>query len=143
MTDKVEWLAGSEKETLEIARGFAKRLKPGAVLAFSGDLGSGKTTFIKGLVSGLGLKPSDITSPTFALMHIYPSKPQVYHFDLYRMETEKEVHDIGFEEMIQDPDTIKCVEWAERAGALMPEETIRLHFEVAGENQRRIRILES
>ncbi len=135
----MEWLSESEAQTLEIARIFAKRLKPGAVLALSGNLGSGKTTFIKGLVTGLGLKdPGEVTSPTFAIMHIYPSKPEVYHFDLYRLDTVKEVRGIGFEEMVADPEIVKCVEWAEKAGELMPDSTIRLNFSVEGEKKRKI-----
>lgn len=129
----------SPEETISIAREFSKKIKPGTVIALTGNLGSGKTTFIKGLAMGFGLEDAGaITSPTFALMHIYPSNPQVYHFDLYRLDTVKDVQDIGFEEFINEPNTVTCVEWAEKAGELMPKDTVRISFEVTGDTERRI-----
>ncbi len=136
----MEKTSRSADETISIAREFSKKIKPGTVIALSGDLGSGKTTFIKGLAAGFGLKDSGkITSPTFALMHIYPSKPQVYHFDLYRLESIKEIEDMGFEEFISDPAVVTCVEWAEKAGELIPKNAVRIDFEVIDANSRKIR----
>ena len=140
---KTEWTTGSPEETVSIAKAVAKKLKPGAVIALSGNLGSGKTTFIKGLAFGLGLKDlNGVTSPTFALMHIYPSKPPVYHFDLYRLESVREIQDIGFEEFISDPAVITCVEWAEKAGELMPENALKIQFEIIDASSRKIKIYE-
>ncbi len=142
MVKKVEKITQSEQETLETARVFAKSLKPGTVIALFGNLGSGKTTFIKGVALGLGLKnPDEVKSPTFALMHVYETKIPLYHFDLYRLESEKEIANIGFEEFINDPKAITCVEWAERAKGLLPKTHIRIELEVAGPTQRRIRIV--
>ena len=137
--EKMEWLSQSADETVSIAKEIAKKIKPGTVIALSGNLGSGKTTFIKGLAEGFGLKDhNQVTSPTFALMHIYPSKPQINHFDLYRLESVKEVQDIGFEEFISDSNVVTCVEWAEKAASLMPKDVLKINFEVLGESLRKI-----
>ena len=136
---KQEWITKSPEETTALGKKIAKFLKPGNVAALSGNLGSGKTTFLKGLTTGLGLKNADaVTSPTFSLMHIYDSKPQVYHFDLYRLESEKEVLDIGFEEFVSDPEAITCVEWAEKIPGVMPKDALKIQFEVINKNQRKI-----
>jgi len=132
----------SSKQTIQLGRAFAKKLKPGTVIALSGDLGSGKTTFIKGIALGLGLKnPDEVKSPTFALMHIYPTRIPLYHFDLYRLESLKEIQNIGFEEYTTDPSVITCVEWAEKANALLPSSAIRVVFETSSLDVRRVSIL--
>lgn len=129
----------SEKQTLAAARKFAKSLKAGDVLALEGDLGSGKTTFVKGVAKGLGLKGTeDVTSPTFSLMNIYPSNPVLYHFDLYRLTGVKELESIGFEEFTGDPRAISCIEWAERARNLLPYHAKKIKFEVLDEKSRKI-----
>ena len=134
-----EFISKSEKETIAFAKKFAKTLKPGTVITLEGGLGSGKTTFIKGIALGLGLKNQDeVKSPTFAIMHVYPTKPKLYHFDLYRFENPKDAEAIGFEEFTNDPETVSCVEWPERAGAFIPRSALRLRFEVTGETSRKV-----
>jgi tRNA threonylcarbamoyladenosine biosynthesis protein TsaE len=126
-------------ETLRFAKDFAAKLKPGSVVALSGDLGSGKTTLIKGIAMGLGLRDADeVKSPTFSLMHSYATWPRLVHFDLYRLENPGELHAIGFEEFVNDPDTVICVEWPEKAEGLLPPAACHIHLEVAGANSRRI-----
>ena len=135
----MEYLSRSEKDTIAFAKKFARTLKPGSVIALEGDLGSGKTTFIKGLALGLGLKdPDEVKSPTFAIMHIYPTTPKLYHFDLYRFENSKEAEAIGFEEFINDPSVISCIEWPGRAGKLIPKASLRISLEAAGGDLRKI-----
>ncbi len=137
-----EFISHSEKETIAFAKKFSKTLKPGTVVALEGDLGSGKTTFIKGIALGLGLKdPDEVKSPTFAIMHIYPTEPKLYHFDLYRFETAKEAEAIGFEEFTSDPSVISCIEWPERAAKLIPPSAVRLRLKVSGETARLISLL--
>ena len=132
-------LSHSENETIQYAKNFSKSLKPGTVVALRGDLGSGKTTFIKGVALGLGAKKADdIKSPTFAIMHIYKSKIPLIHFDLYRLESEKEIANIGFEEMVADPKVVTCIEWAERAKSLMPKAYWSVFLETTGPEDRRI-----
>jgi tRNA threonylcarbamoyladenosine biosynthesis protein TsaE len=129
----------SVEETIDSAKRFAKSLKAGDALALVGDLGSGKTTFVKGLALGLGLKSADeVTSPTFTIMNIYRTKPPLYHYDLYRMETAKEIAAIGFEEFANDPHAIICIEWAERAKTLFPPGTRKIRFRVLSDESRRI-----
>ena len=127
----------SPAETLKYARGVAAALKPGAVLALSGGLGSGKTTFMKGLCSGLGVRASDeVKSPTFVLMHVYQGSCPIYHFDLYRLEDAADAEAIGLGECLADAKSITCVEWAERAADLFPENTLWLKFRTAGPETR-------
>ena len=131
----------SVRKTLSFARAFAQELKPGSVVALEGDLGSGKTTFIKGIALGLGLKDSDeVKSPTFTLMNIYPAKVPVYHFDLYRLENLRQIQAIGFEEYIHDPNAISCIEWAGKAKALLPPAAFHVSLQVTGEKSRLITV---
>ena len=131
----------SPKETIEFAKGVARELKPGTVLCLEGQLGSGKTTFIKGLAEGLGLRnPEQVRSPTFVLMHIYKAKIPLYHFDCYRLDSIEELENIGFEDFVNDPQAIACVEWAEKAGTLIPSHARHIHFDILGSTQRRISI---
>ncbi len=132
-------VTSSVQETIDLAKKFAKRLKPGSVLCLEGQLGSGKTTFIKGLAGGLGLKnPEQVKSPTFVLMHVYRSKVPLYHFDCYRLDSTEELENIGFEDFVNDPAAITCVEWAEKAKHLIPPHARHIRFEILDILQRRI-----
>ena len=132
-------VTASPQETIEFAKGLAKGLKPGTVLCLEGQLGSGKTTFIKGLAEGLGLKhPEQVKSPTFVLMHIYKAKVQLYHFDCYRLNSLEELENIGFQDFVNDPQAISCVEWAEKAGDLIPKDARHIRFEILGASKRRL-----
>lgn len=136
-----EWISKSPEETAEIAQKLAAQIKPGTVIALSGNLGSGKTTFIKGLAVGFGAEDLDaVTSPTFALMHVYSTKPRLYHFDLYRLDSVKDVIDIGFEEFVSDPGVVTCVEWAEKAAELMPKNTVKISFDITDSFSRKISV---
>lgn len=138
---KKQTVTNSPQETIEFAKSFARGLKPGTVLCLEGQLGSGKTTFIKGLAEGLGLKhPEQVKSPTFVLMHIYKAKVPLYHFDCYRLDSLEELENIGFVDFVNDPHAISCVEWAEKAGGLIPKDARHIHFEILGTAQRRISI---
>ena len=103
----------SERQTREIAAAFAATLQPGAVLLLSGDLGAGKTAFVKGLAEGLGIDPDEVTSPTFTLVHEYAGGllPLV-HVDLYRLER-ADLDEIGLDQDTADRGVV-AVEWAER-----------------------------
>lgn len=132
-------ITSSPQETIEFAKHFAAGLKPGTVLCLEGQLGSGKTTFIKGLAEGLGLKhPEQVKSPTFVLMHIYKAKMPLYHFDCYRLNSLEELENIGFQDFVNDPGAISCVEWAEKAANLLPVTARHIRFEILGATQRRI-----
>ncbi|HOW59961.1 MAG TPA: tRNA (adenosine(37)-N6)-threonylcarbamoyltransferase complex ATPase subunit type 1 TsaE [Candidatus Omnitrophota bacterium] len=132
-------ITSSPEETKAFAKHFARTLKLGTILCLDGQLGSGKTTFIKGLAEGLGLKHSEeVKSPTFVLMHIYKAKVPLYHFDCYRLESSEELENIGFEDFINDPQAISCIEWADKAKGLIPASGRHLRFEILGESKRRI-----
>jgi tRNA threonylcarbamoyladenosine biosynthesis protein TsaE len=138
---KKQAVTNSPQETIDFAKGLAAGLKPGTVLCLEGQLGSGKTTFIKGLAEGLGLKhPEQVKSPTFVLMHIYKAKTPLYHFDCYRLNSIEELENIGFQDFVNDPQAISCVEWAEKAGDLIPEGARYIHFEILDATKRRIGI---
>ena len=131
----------SPQETIEFAKKLAADLKPGMVLCLEGQLGSGKTTFIKGLAEGLGLKhPEQVKSPTFVLMHIYKAKTPLYHFDCYRLNSLEELENIGFQDFVNDPHAISCVEWAEKAAKLLPATARHISFEILDTSKRRITI---
>lgn len=128
---------------MKIASRFAKKLEAGSVVALEGNLGSGKTTFIKGMALGLGLKdPDEVKSPTFVLMHVYPTRIPLYHFDLYRLEGKNEIEGMGLDEFIYDPEAITCIEWAEKARGLLPASAYCVSFEITGKRTRRIRFFE-
>jgi tRNA threonylcarbamoyladenosine biosynthesis protein TsaE len=135
-------ITSSPQETIEFAKRFAANVKPGMVLCLEGQLGSGKTTFIKGLAEGLGLKRSDqVKSPTFVLMHIYKTKTPLYHFDCYRLNSLEELENIGFQDFVNDPHAISCVEWAEKAAALLPSTARHIRFEILDTSKRRITLV--
>jgi len=114
-------------------------LKAGEILAFTGGLGAGKTTFIQGLASGLGIK-NKIVSPTFILMRKYDN---FYHLDLYRLEgdVEKEVENLGLFDVWKDTKNIIAIEWAEKLKTKWPKNTTWIRFENLDEERRRIEII--
>lgn len=125
---------------MRCAEKFARILKPGDVIGLEGNLGSGKTVFVRGLAQGLGLlRPATVKSPTFVIMHIYPAKIPVYHFDLYRMEKVRDLEAIGFDDFLSDPGAVACIEWADRGADFFPVYSYRIRFDVVGERTRRIR----
>lgn len=136
---KRQIITRSPEETIASAKKIARELKPGSVLCLQGDLGSGKTTFIKGIAEGLGLKhPAQVKSPTFVLMHVYHAKVPLYHFDCYRIDSSLELANIGIEDFTGDPDAICCIEWAEKAKKLIPPHALWIRFEIFDVSKRRI-----
>lgn len=113
-------------------------LSQGAIIGFIGDLGSGKTTMIKGVAQGLGVKDL-VRSPSFVIITEYQGRLPVYHIDLYRIEKINEIREIGLEQYLYGRG-VSLVEWAERAGDFLPTETIKVQLEITGENHRLITI---
>jgi tRNA threonylcarbamoyl adenosine modification protein YjeE len=122
--------------TADLARRVATALRPGDVLLLSGELGSGKTTFTQALGRALGVG-QPITSPTFVLVGVYPTRAgfDLIHADLYRLERRSEVVDLGLAEMVDDG-AVAVVEWGERAAGALPGPCLRIGIE-AGEGARR------
>lgn len=128
----------SAEETISLGRSYARQLDDRAILCFKGDLGAGKTTFIKGLVEELAaLSPSVVTSPTFMYLHIYRGKKTIYHFDLYRLRDAEEFLSMGFEEILNNG--ICCIEWSERITDLIPSNAKRITFEYLEDQRRKIK----
>jgi len=132
----------SESETIRLGNNFARLLTAGDVIAFYGELGSGKTCFIRGICQGLNVK-ENITSPTFTLINEYNNSFPVYHFDFYRIFSADEVYGLGYEEYFYSCG-ICLVEWADRIADFLPADRIEVHlnniFEEGKENIRDIQI---
>lgn len=133
-------ISSSQKQTQSLGDKLARRLHSGSLVALSGPLGSGKTTLIKGICKGLGIKEM-VRSPYFVIMRQYPGKLQVYHFDLFRLNSPEELFSIGYEEYFYG-DGICLVEWAEKAKALLPQERIDIFLKIVSESKREIKIEE-
>ena len=136
--EPIEHLTASPEETEALGAELALRLRRGDLVALYGQLGSGKTVFARGLARGLGVT-EPVTSPTFALMHIYEGRDiELCHVDLYRLSSPDDLTAAGITEFLDDPALIKVVEWAERLGDRPPAATLRVELRAAGEGLRRI-----
>lgn len=131
-------VTGSPKETAVLAERLGEAAEAGTVLCLVGDLGAGKTLFTQGFARGLGVT-GEVTSPTFALMNQYDGRIPVTHFDLYRLEREEELDDIGFYEYAEDGRGVVLIEWADKFPDALPEPHMRLEIERGEkENERRL-----
>lgn len=130
--------SGSESDTEAIARTLADALVPGDVVLLTGDLGAGKTAFVRGLASGLGIDPADVSSPTFTLIQEYRGGRLVLsHIDLYRLSP-REVDDLGLDELVESGGVV-AVEWPERWTA-PPAGAIRVSIVATGDTARTLAI---
>ena len=128
----------SEEETSSAGEALAARLEPGDVVLLYGELGAGKTAFVRGMARGLGASPDEVTSPTFTLIQEYPGhRATLYHVDLYRLDSH-EVDDLGLEDLIAGSGIV-AIEWAERWRA-RPDGACEVWIEDAGDERRTIRI---
>ena len=139
-----EIVTHSAEETTAWGRRFATRLKAPLLVLLSGDLGSGKTTLTKGIVSGLGAaREEDVTSPTFTLLHSYgesQAEEPVFHGDLYRIENFHDFETLGMEDLFSKPGVV-ILEWAERFPLPSPWPEMRIRLEHLGGDSRRISVL--
>jgi tRNA threonylcarbamoyladenosine biosynthesis protein TsaE len=132
-------ISHSPEETAALARALAPTLEKGSVLALVGDLGAGKTQFVKGLAEGLGVL-SAVTSPTYTLIHEYPAppgSPPLFHIDLYRLETAEEALAIGLDDYLEGTG-ITAIEWPDKFPHLLPERTLWVHFQIGEGDTREI-----
>jgi len=139
-----EIVSSSPEETVEIGRGLAKRLRAPVLVFLCGDLGSGKTTMAKGIISGLGAaREEDVTSPTFTLVHVFrngfPNPVPVYHVDLYRVERFRDLESLGLEDAFAEPGVV-IIEWAERFTLRTDWPQVAVTFEHVEKDRRRISI---
>lgn len=131
------FISNSEDETIAFGRDRAAQLRAGNIIALAGDLGTGKTQFVKGLVAGLG-SGAAVTSPTFTILHEYSGgRLPVYHFDFYRLESRYSVLRLGLDDYFFG-DGVSVVEWADRFRELIPGNAHWIRFETKSENSRMI-----
>ena len=132
------YLSHSEEETEQLGERLGQALSPGAVVAYTGGLGMGKTAFTRGLARGLGCTER-VTSPTFTLVNEYPGRIPLFHFDVYRLSGSDALYDIGWDDYL-DRGGVCAVEWSENIADALPEDTgfVRLRRCEAHDNWREI-----
>jgi tRNA threonylcarbamoyladenosine biosynthesis protein TsaE len=135
--DDIGIFTHSETGTTAAGERFAGRVQPGDVVLLFGDLGAGKTAFVRGLARGLGAAADDVSSPTFTLVQEYHGRVTLHHVDLYRLEP-SEVVDLGLEELTAG-DAVVAIEWAERWHEA-PRDAWEVRLDHAGDDQRRIEV---
>jgi len=145
----IEIITKSSKETKKAGMALGQILgreplsNKALVVALEGDLGSGKTTFIQGLAQGLKVK-ENILSPTFVIQKDFLLKlknfKNLYHIDAYRLKNPEELLELGFKDLIGNPENLIVIEWADKIKKILPKNILRIKFENLGENKRRIKI---
>ncbi|KPK16923.1 MAG: hypothetical protein AMJ62_03275 [Myxococcales bacterium SG8_38] len=136
----LELVLDSEAATMDVARALAALLRGGDVICLEGDLGSGKTTFTRGAVHGLGV-PEDtpVTSPTFALVHRYEGRLPIAHADLYRLSEDAELEELGLEELLEEG-AVLFVEWGRTFSEIAGRTVLWVELEIASDHGRRARL---
>ena len=140
-----EYITHSAEETIALGRELAPTLKDVHVVILRGDLGAGKTTLVKGIAEGLqAASQEDVTSPTFTLVHeFHGPEVNLYHVDLYRIETERELATLGLDELFAEDGNLVVVEWGEKFPRLVKELDVEIAIERRGEQERTIRVKRS
>jgi len=117
-----------EEETIKIGQELGKLLNPGTIIGLIGELGAGKTVFVKGIAKGLNTQ-EEPNSPTFVIMNKYEGRIPLYHFDLYRISTAEELEGIGYEDFFFG-NGVTVVEWSDRVKGMFPEQTIEIELKI-------------
>ena len=133
-----ELMCNSEDETINVANDFSPILKNGDVVCLSGELGAGKTFFVKALLKNYGI--DNVNSPSFAIVNQYSGGKHFFHFDFYRLKNINELHDIGISEYMMNEESIKLIEWAELFPEILPVNRIEINFEILNSETRKITI---
>jgi len=143
----MDYITGDHLKTKQLGKILAENIKPqqkAAVFCLYGDLGAGKTTFLQGFGEGLGIKK--IQSPTFVIMNKFLLKNNefkfFYHFDCFRIEDPKEIINLGFVEIAEDPQNIVAIEWPEKIEKFLPTERIEIVFKIVDNQCRKIKIVD-
>jgi tRNA threonylcarbamoyladenosine biosynthesis protein TsaE len=133
------FISNSPAETEAFGRDFARKIDKGTVVALKGELGAGKTQFVRGFVAGLG-SSSEVTSPTFTLIHEYSGgRLPIYHFDFFRIEDRQSAERLGLDDYFFG-DGVSVVEWADKFPELIPDQAHWISFDTKSETQRAIAI---
>ncbi len=137
MTKVLQVISHSEEETLALAEKILPLLTPQDVLVLTGELGAGKTLFVRGLAKGLGIDEMIVNSPSYTIVNEYHGKHQMYHFDLYRLGDSSELVEIGWDDYL-GKDGLVVVEWGERADEFLPNRYFKIEFTIINEKEREI-----
>lgn len=140
MDTSISFKANNLEDTITFGKKLGATLKPGEVIALSGELGAGKTTLVKAIATGLGI-PADIVvcSPSYTLVNEYDGRIPLFHFDLYRLEDAKDINELGFEEYLEG-EGVSVIEWADVAPDLLPLEHLKIDIQIISENKRNIAV---
>ena len=130
----------SAEETIKLGEKIARRLKSGDIVALSGDLGAGKTTLVKGIAKGLGVKNYRyVNSPSFVLVKEYKGKIPLFHFDIYRLNNLKDIEDIGYEDYLAR-DGVVVIEWSSKMARILPKKHFGIALKIKNPNERIISV---
>ncbi len=137
-----EYITHSAAETIALGRKLAPMLKDARMVILRGDLGAGKTTLVKGIAEGLQVaSQEDVTSPTFTLIHEFHGPDvNLYHVDLYRIETERELATLGLDELFAEEGNLVLLEWGEKFPRLVKERDVEIAIERRGEQERKVTV---
>jgi tRNA threonylcarbamoyladenosine biosynthesis protein TsaE len=132
----------SAEETIAFGRTLTEMLAPAKLVLLRGDLGAGKTTLVKGIAAGFeAAREEDVTSPTFTLVHEYRGpKANLYHIDLYRVDTARELETLGLDDLRAEPGSILLIEWGEKFPRFVQERDLEIALESVGDGERKITV---
>jgi tRNA threonylcarbamoyladenosine biosynthesis protein TsaE len=133
-----EIIVESEIETESVAKSFTENISPGDIILLTGNLGSGKTFFVRSFCSTLGI--TNVSSPSFAIVNEYEGKKKVYHFDFYRIKNLNELYDIGIDDYTNDVEAIIFIEWADLWREVIPRHHYEVQFNLIDSFNRKITI---
>lgn len=139
MSRVLQVISHSEEETISLAEKLTATFRPGEIIILTGELGAGKTVFVKGIAKGLGHNPDIVNSPSYTLVNEYPGEKPLYHFDLYRMGDSSELVEIGWDDYLSR-DGLIIVEWGEKAVDYLPAQYYQIQFTKLDGEQREIEI---
>ena len=129
----------NESETIALAEKLAPLFRPSDLVVLKGELGAGKTAFVRGLAGALGLDREAVNSPSFTIVNEYPGERPMYHLDLYRINDPTELDEIGWDEYLQRPG-LTVVEWGDKAGDYLPSRYYMISFKIIDEQTREINV---
>ena len=134
----MEYISKSEKETAEIAAVIIEKYPEIRIFGLMGDLGSGKTAFVRGVAEKIGVK-QNITSPTFVIMKTYEAPGRnLVHIDAYRLDSQEDLYSIGFDDLVSEPSNLVFIEWPEKVFKTIPKNIKLINFSYLDENSRKI-----
>lgn len=136
----MKFITHRPQETINLGRRLSRFLKKGDIICLYGELGSGKTTFVKGLASGLGVEKDAINSPSFVIVKEFKGKLPLFHFDLYRLKNLREIFSLGFEEYLFS-DGVSVIEWAERLKGVSLDNYLKIEFNLKNNCERLIKLI--